>query len=720
MIDWFVDQSLSSNEAGMNSISREDGYIDLAVLCGEKVDAEWHNSDRETLMEQKYLQLESIDIENIWESSDQLVVIRGVAGIGKSTLIQRYVLKWSKNEVLLDDNEKVDFLFIFQCRDLNTMQHVTTFEELLKLMYPKVFDYISFDDLTKISDRIMIVVDGLDELQGIYTENDSVQLQQDSLQLPFPGMNTTMREIVKDIVNTKSTVLKGHKTIVCGRPKACEIIKLQSMEKQRIKTVEVCGFSERKSIEYIDAFFKDHPQKAEKVKEIIRKPNLRIMASVPIFLWVICLLYTEDFESEINSVTELYTYGLFTFLKNHLRGCSKLENQSLSCIITTPLFGEIVYALAKLSVKTYMNHQVVFTDEDIKHIRCPIHLEQTGFIVKHSTMRFCLERYQFKHLAFQEFLCALYLCLVKGVSKYNTNRELSSCTSTILGIHWLLKKQKNKLFMAFYDNLTNAHKASRGILKTVRAPYESLMYKQFINLHLKWSKMIGNHIKKLESGGFEFNCDTNDVKFIEFLQNCKEIGYLFDEETLKMVAKSLVNVSAPNRNKGEVVGLLKAIEIPEIHNLYLKVFKEEFEQGDLDLLKMALPQKLPCVKLSFIEKKNGCTFVKDINGFSSQSRIGTSFSVFIPSDMSTPLPSIIKEVTDHFILNDERIETNYLPFAVTDLMEFVLNNHGSKNMKIMNTVPYFGSLVEQIFAQKDNFNQCITVIPCYPSWPMQR
>ena len=704
----------------MNSISREDGYIDLAVLCGEKVDAEWHNSDRETLMEQKYLQMESINIENIWTSSDQLVVIRGVAGIGKSTLIQRYVLKWARNEILADEQDKVDFLFIFQCRDLNMMQHVTTFEELLKTMYPGIFNYISFNDLKKISDRVMIIVDGLDELQGIYVENDSLlQLPREDPPKHVPvEVNTTMRDIVKDIVNTKSTLLKGHKTIACGRPKACEIVKLQSKEKQRIKTIEVCGFSEKKSIEYIDTFFKSHPQKAEKVKEVIRKPNLRIMASVPIFLWVICLLYTEDFESEINSVTELYIYGLFTFLKNHLRGCRNLENQSLSDIITIPLFGEIVHALAKLSVKTYMKHQVVFTDEDIKHIKCPIHLEQTGFIVKHPTTKFCLESYQFKHLAFQEFLCALYLCLVKGVSKYNTNRELSSCTPTILGIHWLLKKQKNKLFMAFYQNLTNAHKASRGILKTVRAPYENLMYRQFINLHLKWSKMIGNHIKKLKSGGCEFNCDTNDIKFIEFLQNCKEIGYLFDEETIKLIAKSLVNVSVPNRNKGEVVDLLKAIGVPEIHNLYLIAFKEEFEQGDIDLLRMALPQKLPCIKLNFLELQIGCTFAKDINGFSSGSRIGTSFTVFIPSCMAIALPLVIKEATETFILNDERFETNYLPFVISDLLGYVLENH--KSMKIMNSKPNFGTLIEQEFGGKDNFNECITIVPFYTSWPVQK
>ena len=71
---------------------------------------------------------------------------------------------------------------------------------------------------------------------------------------------------------------------------------------------------------------------------------------------------------------------------------------------------------------------MVFTDNDINGtVKCPIHLEQTWPIVKYPAGRFAVDTYQFRHLAFQEFLSPLYLCLVKGVSKYNMNRELSSC-----------------------------------------------------------------------------------------------------------------------------------------------------------------------------------------------------------------------------------------------------------------------------------------------------
>ena len=431
MIEWIIDQPFNPNAAGgINCMSREQGYVDLAVLSGEQADAEWQNSDGETIMDMKHFKLESIGIDDIWQPTDQLVIVRGVAGIGKSTMFQRYVLKWAKDEILTGagNDGKIDFLFFFECRVLNTMPNIKSFEELLKEKYPQLCPHIDLSDLQNIADRIMIIVDGLDELQGIYDE--------DVQKGTFP---TT--ELVKRMINTKSSILKGHKTIVGGRPNACEFIKSKMMQTQKIKTIEVCGFNESKSIEYIERFFQADVKRAEKVKEIIKRPNIRVMSSVPVFLWVICLLYSEDFEEEINSVTELYTYGLFTFLKNHLRGNKNLESRGLSALVSTKEFGEMVYSLSKLSVKTYMKHQVVFTDDDIEGVQCPIHLEQTGFIVKYSVGKFGIETYQFKHLVFQEFLCALYLCLAKGVSKYNTNRELSSCTPTILGIHYLVREQ---------------------------------------------------------------------------------------------------------------------------------------------------------------------------------------------------------------------------------------------------------------------------------------
>ena len=172
---------------------------------------------------------------------------------------------------------------------------------------------------------------------------------------------------MKRMIDPKSDVLKGHKTIVGGRHNACESI-ISKMKDTSIKIVEVCGFSENKSIEYIEHFFGSDVQRANKVKEVIKRPNIRVMSNVPVLLWVICLLYSEDFGEEINTVTELYVFGLFTFLKNHIRGQESSEKIGLSSFVKSQHFGEIVYSLSILSAKTYMANKVVFTDKGLSLI----------------------------------------------------------------------------------------------------------------------------------------------------------------------------------------------------------------------------------------------------------------------------------------------------------------------------------------------------------------
>ena len=148
-------------------------------------------------------------------------------------MINRYVQKWANNEILNDDDGcKIDFLLLFECRELNSFPNINSLEDLIRSKYPHIFDSIDYSDFT--ADRVMIIVDGLDELEGIYDENNKE--------------SSPMTELVKSIINTKSLNLNGHKTIACGRPNACEYIKSTLTHLQNMKTIEVCGFDQTKSI----------------------------------------------------------------------------------------------------------------------------------------------------------------------------------------------------------------------------------------------------------------------------------------------------------------------------------------------------------------------------------------------------------------------------------------------------------------------------------------
>ena len=178
-----------------------------------------------------------------------------------------------------DSTQSFDFVFMFTCRELNVMlEDIKTVEEVFRKNYPEVFDIINISDLQSISDRVLIIVDGVDELQDIYKFN-----KRKSFNL----------RLLSSLVDTKKGILKNHKVIACGRPKACEFIKQQFG--QRSKTIEVVGFNQDNILKYIDKFFINETEKARKVKEVLTiSNNLKVMSTVPVFLWVICCVYGED------------------------------------------------------------------------------------------------------------------------------------------------------------------------------------------------------------------------------------------------------------------------------------------------------------------------------------------------------------------------------------------------------------------------------------------
>ena len=68
-----------------------------------------------------------------------------------------------------DLKQSFDFVFLFTCRVINTLLgDIKTVEELFSHKYPEVFKIISLSDLEIISERVLIIIDGLDELQDIY------------------------------------------------------------------------------------------------------------------------------------------------------------------------------------------------------------------------------------------------------------------------------------------------------------------------------------------------------------------------------------------------------------------------------------------------------------------------------------------------------------------------------------------------------------------------
>jgi len=564
-----VEHPFSERDSAVRTSPREKEFVELAVLNASTVNEEWNNSDRDTLMAQQYLQMTSTNIEHIFQKTDQIVIVRGVAGIGKSTLIDNFILKWASNEVLVEEN--INFLFHFTCRKLNTIAENISIEKLFAMQFPEIFSNVSMDELQWLAPRVMIIVDGLDELQGIYSKKPC----------------STMLQHVYNLIDTKGNFLKNHRSIVCGRPKACEDIRSKLRKsKNIIKTVEVCGFNSENVQKYITRFFQDKKKKeeeAELIRQVIKDSNdLNVMASVPVFLSVICNVYSEGLVThKIQSNTELYLYTCLVFVRNHLQMSSNHEYNDLFQLVDDEKLMKILISLAKLSAQTYMNDQVLFTDDDVRKLNCPIHLEQTGFIVKSSQNAMCKAVYQFRHLVLQEFLCSLYIAFTKDVKAFILNRELTSCTPTLLGLHRLMRSKDNELFTLLFENLTKACK-SRNWLKNFRrsisGPREYENYIAQINADLIIpSSMIDGNILSIK---LFFSSDEN-TSFLNKVYESKHVN----NQGRQFESASLIFVNA---NCRKAIFLVQTLNIQHIKYLEYRQTAQIASWDDFpkDLLKL--------------------------------------------------------------------------------------------------------------------------------------
>ena len=573
------------------------------VLPSSSVEEELNNSDRDALIAYQNNvssmpnETQCISLNEILQPNDEMVFVRGVAGSGKTTMIDMLALKWAKCELGKAFSD-VDFLFKFNCRELNNLLHRgLTLESLFVETYPEIFSEISLRELIDLSERVLIMVDGLDELSDVYKMGSNHE-KDDLLQVVFQLMSPKQKPF-----------LKNHKTIVSGRPKACEFVRAQ-FSRRNIKTniIQVCGFNSLNVERYIENFFNyEDSYKAKRVSIIVNHSiDLRVMASIPVFLWVICTVFSEDLIGKpLDSNVELYFYACLILLRNHFNRNSSSPYKSLYEVVKDLSVTKQLYSVMVLSAKTYMQNRVLFTDEEIKNL--PYHLEQTGFIVKYSRGNLKKPTYQFKHLIIQEFLCAMYLSITKDIGRYKSNRELSSCLPTIVGIHRLIEENTNELFITFYNELEKIKEpASHFTRWLAERKYYSYIRTHNIDLQNNTIVIPGSMIR-----------GTQLVILADFETDFMKI---LQQKNISVVSPSILK-SASIRYFGfsgshlQIIRkLIYFLNIQKIDDLYLKfvLYNDDDLNSDIiDIIRLTTTKKKTIISIGFSTVISNISFKDD-------------------------------------------------------------------------------------------------------------
>ncbi|XP_039598591.1 NACHT, LRR and PYD domains-containing protein 12-like [Polypterus senegalus] len=247
-----------------------------------------------------------------------IVVVSGVAGIGKTTMVQKIMSDWARGT----QYQRFAFVFLFKFRDLNLLDTEKEPQMPLTRLIVRHYKYLNDLRLSEILQKpesLLFIFDGLDEYKH---KLDFTQTRLCSEPNDYFPVHTVVTSLVR------RTLLKGCTVLITTRPTA-----LVFLDKVRVdRFAEILGFFPEQRLMYFKKFFGDADQGSEAFQYVEENAILYTMCFNPSYCWIICSVLKSHFmtpEEERGAaprtVTELFVMFLHNILTNHKRAKDQRE-----------------------------------------------------------------------------------------------------------------------------------------------------------------------------------------------------------------------------------------------------------------------------------------------------------------------------------------------------------------------------------------------------------
>uniref|UniRef100_A0A671UIW9 B30.2/SPRY domain-containing protein n=1 Tax=Sparus aurata TaxID=8175 RepID=A0A671UIW9_SPAAU len=333
------------------------------------------------------------------------MMTKGVAGIGKTVLTQKFTLDWAEDK----DNQDIQFTFPFTFRELNVLKEKKfSLVELVHHFFTETKEICRFEEF-----QVVFIFDGLDECR-----------------LPLDFHNT---EILTDVRESTSVdvlltnlirgkLLPSARLWITTRPAAANQIPPGCVD----MVTEVRGFTDPQKEEYFRKRFRDEEQASRIISHIKTSRSLHIMCHIPVFCWITAtvledVLKTREGGELPKTLTEMYIHFLVVQakVKNVKYGGGAETDPHW-----TPESRKMIESLGKLAFEQLQSGNLIFYESDLTE--CGIDIRAASVYSGVFTQIFKEERglYQdkvfcFIHLSVQEFLAALHVHLTFINSRVN-------------------------------------------------------------------------------------------------------------------------------------------------------------------------------------------------------------------------------------------------------------------------------------------------------------
>ncbi|XP_060914452.1 NACHT, LRR and PYD domains-containing protein 12-like isoform X2 [Labrus mixtus] len=344
------------------------------------------------------------------------VMTKGVAGIGKTVLTQKFTLDWAEDKA----NQDIQFTFPFTFRELNVLKEKNfSLVELVHHFFPETKEAGScrFEEFQNV-----FIFDGLDECR---------------LPLDFKN-NETLTDVTEstsvDVLLTnliRGKLLPSARLWITTRPAAANQIPPECVD----MVTEVRGFTDPQKDEYFRKRFKDKEQANRIISHIKTSRSLHIMCHIPVFCWITATVLEDVLKTTKKgelpkTLTDMYIY--FLVVQSKLKNI-KYDGGAETNPHWSPESKKMIESLGKLAFEQLQKGNLIFYDSDL--IECDIDIRAASMYSGVFTQIFKEERglYQekvfcFIHLSVQEFLAALHVHLTfinSGVNLMSEEQKTS-------------------------------------------------------------------------------------------------------------------------------------------------------------------------------------------------------------------------------------------------------------------------------------------------------
>uniref|UniRef100_A0AAQ5Y6G9 B30.2/SPRY domain-containing protein n=1 Tax=Amphiprion ocellaris TaxID=80972 RepID=A0AAQ5Y6G9_AMPOC len=568
-----------------------DIYTEVYITAGQdvhvntqhevlQIDKVWKPSDTET-------QIQPRDIFKHPSGKDipiRTVLTNGIAGIGKTFLVHKFVLDWAKERT----NQDVHLIFPFTFRALNSLQGKEFgLAELIHFCIPETKDvtvealnYIftalqssGTSSYKKSRFKLLFVFDGLDE--------NRLHLDFDVNNIPSVDVtkSTKIEVLLRELISGK--LLRSARLWITTRPAAANQIPQNLVN----TTTEVRGFTDPQKEEYFRKRSRDEEQASSIISHMKTSRSLHIMCHIPVFCWITATVLEELLETREGgdlprTLTEMYTEFL-RFQIDHTK-----EKYGPKKRI------QYIKSLAKLAFEQLQKGNLIFYEKDLRE--SGIDVSEASVYSGVFTEIFKAERrrkqenkvFCFVHLSVQEFLAALHVHLTFINSGISLVEEQQQTTS-----HW--SEMFQSYSTGFYQTVVDeALQSPNGHLDLFLRFLLGLSLPTNQNLLRGLLTQTGSssqtnqktvkYIKKKISGNLSaersinlFHClnELNDVSLVEEVQQSLRSGRLSTDKLSPAQWSALVFILLSSEEHLDVFDLKKYSASEEVLLRLLPVVK---------------------------------------------------------------------------------------------------------------------------------------------------